>query len=1382
MKNFLKINRALVAKIKLTFLLTFLCLSAGVWADYVDVISLTNMDTYSQNFDAIGGQDVTEADIAAAGAGTGDANKRSVLQDSELPDGWKVEKITTYPHNIGAFSSISTKTTYVGGVSLPNNAKNGTWNFGATGSTDRAIGGLSTGTANGSGSDSRGINVMAHLHNNIGLDINSIALSYDIEKYRNGSNSSGFTVALFTSTDGSTWTSAGDPFSTVYSADESTAGSADVPINSTTVNGLLKVSFPANGDLYLAWNISVTSGNTCSQAQGLAIDNVSITPKAVASNELFATYQKQGDRFYKGANEADLEADHFDWNVNYYIVSCGDSILLRATTTEDRNFTAGWQTQLRLWTTAWGTGNEIQTNAGGGTKNCYTSICRHINYTSNDIKLQFFVNWEDNCVTQTYDFNRASINNPIVDNIAPIIDPNDVTMAEVNGKLVFTFGDVTADDEYFYYVGDKDHNLGGISLGNKVYITKPTVQDGTTYKFKCYAVDYNGNKSAYKEFTLVMPFDPAVDLALNKKASAGAVQIDNTADRAINGNADNFWTCYGQGDVSTTWWKVDLNNSYDVSSISIHFNDINAAYNIYISNDDSNWTPIIEGATASSNETKSHTSINHSGRYLKVTSSDNRFGIREFNVYATGVSVPDNTNPTVSVTEISKTVNSVTLQIIALDEDDLGNAGTITAINISGDHGFVTQNNVVLDASNQITLSGLTYNTTYTFTIQAVDLAGNDATANIEVALPFNTDYNLSLQGTATAGYRENENTKSAKAIDGDSETKWNTWNVGSSSGGYANNWMRVDLGAAYNLRNVTMSFDWHYGNPVTEYVIEGSLDDSNWYLIDHVTNQSETSASMTVIAPARYVRFRAITHQSLGIYEFEVYASGFSTLTDSKPVVTYAKVGEVTDATAEIEIDAVDITTMPITTYMVGGVEEDPIEVTASEGKINLTSLSQSTNYSISIQAKDGNGNLSDAKVLAFTTAGGVSGLYCYAEFFGWGEKAQDQARFSTTAEPNVLRLAVANLTTGDHNFKLYNADADRCTSGDCGGPSDHHFNLASATDVTFYATDEDHFVCTADNLYLRGTLVSEDKALVWNDAHTKATWSGTVDLSGTKQYTLVKNNGNSFIYDHDIYDAAQTYDGELTDVTFTFDATKMTGTWSEHAYPVTLDETIDNSTTISNNNGRLADVTLARGFIADGGNYTLCLPFNMTAEQCAEAFHDGYQLWYLEDSRLKDNGDIYLNFISADNIVAGRPYLFCPAENVASGTVIENVHINSAASTASNSTYANFVGTYDKIPQATLNANNKAYLLGEENWLFSAVNLRYDMKALRAYFELNPDVVNNVHPRMRVVFNEPRTDMPTDIEDVEQVAAPAKRIVNGQLIIEKNGILYNAQGKRLQ
>ena len=1334
----------------------------------------------SENFNLIGGADV---DPSAPGV-----VKTAVDRATVLPAGWRIERNMKEPRVVGAYTSASDATMWIGGTEIATNASNGTWNFGATGSDDRAIGGLSTSAAT---PGTRGINVMACLYNDSHVDIDAVALKYDIEKWRNCNNTNGYTVQLYTSTNGVDWTSAGLDFQQVY-ANESSSAYVNPPATATKI-GRLNVNLPVGGYLYLAWNISVSSGTGCNGAPALAIDNVSITP-ALASNELFATYQKQGDTFYKGNGSITDYSDHLDLDVNYYIASCGQTMLLRAkTSSEDINFDgAGWATQLRVQNNAGGSQYEVQACTVVDNHHHYTgSGCQtQFTATTEDLKIHFFLNSNQNPdgayrLTETFNYNRASINNHIDDNTAPTLDPTKVTQTEDGADLVFTFGDgaVTASEEFFYYVADKDHSIGNISLTNEVRITKPIIQDGTTYKFKCYAVDYNGNKSDYKEFTLAMPFDENVDLARNKPASAGAVQNDNTADRAVNGNAGQFWTCYGQGDASTTWWKVDLTNVYNLDQIKIHFNDINAAYNVYASTDNVNWSAIISEATATSNETKTHTGLTASARYLKVTSNDNRFGIKEFEVYASGIATPDETDPTVTVSCPAKTINTATLQIIAADEDDEHNAGTITSIKVTGDNGFVEQEVLGSLVENQITLSGLKNNKTYHFTITVMDKAGNTGSNAIEVVLPFDTEYNIAMDGTASAGFTEGNGHTAEKANDGNAEnanSQWNSYGVNASEGGYANNWWQVQLDAEYNLSTIKILSKEAHNN---QYVLEGSLDGSNYYKLSEGVISAVGTDEKAVAAPARYMRFTC-SNSYCSIYEFEVYASGFSTLTDDAPVVTFVKVGAVDDATAEIEIDAADITTKPITTYMVSGLGGDPVEVTASEGKITLTSLSQSTHYTVDIQAKDESGNLSAAKQVEFTTSGSVTGLYVYSGYFGpWEEetKTLEIARFSTTSEPNVLRLKVTNMTAGDHLYKLYNATNTRCTFNDCGAGSDHYVYLTSAQDVYFYATDEDHFISSADNLYLRGSLVGEDQALVWNEDHTVATWSGALDLSGTKKFTIVKKNGatQQHVYDHDFYTEVQTFDGDYVYGMFTLDLTKMTGTWGyvELAF---ADEATNNTAAITENNGRIATVTINRDILANNTWYTLCLPFDLDADKVNEVF-GASTIATLVSS--EDHGSIiHLNFDYVSVIEAGKPYLIKPGQDFVAGSTISGVTIEnvdpSAVGYKAVAEHMHFQGTFNKI---MLEGEDKRYVSANNELYAPNPDGGSKIGAFRCYFTIPGGSSASAPGKRSVIVFGPQQSTGTGNVQGDNVPC-TKVLMDGVLYIIRDGKTYNVMGMEIQ
>lgn len=239
-------------------------------------ISITGEKAHVENFDTIGGEDVTEEQIAASLDG-----KRSFDRATKLPVGWRVENNTSAVRSLGAFVTASEATMYIGGQSLPSNARNGTWNFGMTGSTDRAVGGITSSISGGA----RTVNVMAHLHNDAGANLVSLNLSYDIEKYRNGANAAGFVIQLYTSADGESWASAGADFRTTFTKDADTDGAAEVPIISQNVNGSLTCSFPKDGDFYLAWSISPASGDDCAKSMAFGIDNVSITPVKSAGIE-----------------------------------------------------------------------------------------------------------------------------------------------------------------------------------------------------------------------------------------------------------------------------------------------------------------------------------------------------------------------------------------------------------------------------------------------------------------------------------------------------------------------------------------------------------------------------------------------------------------------------------------------------------------------------------------------------------------------------------------------------------------------------------------------------------------------------------------------------------------------------------------------------------------------------------------------------------------------------------------------------------------------------------------------------------------------------------------------------------------------------------------
>ena len=187
-----------------------------------------------------------------------------------LPSGWRASKSANV-REVTAYSTAVTATERAGGAGLTSSAGNGIYNFGSS-DTDRAVGGLSSSSA------SKSVNVYVALQNTGASGIASLSVSYNAERYRNGSNTAGFSIQLYYSTDGTTWTSAGGSFLSSFAANADNNGSATVPIQTIAVTAQnLPVAIPAGSTLYLAWNYSVTSGTTTSNAQALGVSDIQIT-------------------------------------------------------------------------------------------------------------------------------------------------------------------------------------------------------------------------------------------------------------------------------------------------------------------------------------------------------------------------------------------------------------------------------------------------------------------------------------------------------------------------------------------------------------------------------------------------------------------------------------------------------------------------------------------------------------------------------------------------------------------------------------------------------------------------------------------------------------------------------------------------------------------------------------------------------------------------------------------------------------------------------------------------------------------------------------------------------------------------------------------------
>lgn len=234
------------------------------------------------------------------------------------------------------------------------------------------------------------------------------------------------------------------------------------------------------------------------------------------------------------------------------------------------------------------------------------------------------------------------------------------------------------------------------------------------------------------------------------------------------------------------------------------------------------------------------------------------------------------------------------------------------------------------------------------------------------------------------------------------------------------------------------------------------------------------------------------------------------------------------------------------------------------------------------------------------------------------------------------------------------------------------------------------------------------------------------------------------------------------------------VVGSESARKYvPVTLAEE-NNSFVISHSDNVIRDVELTRTFPNTDEWYTICLPFDLSAEQLTEAFGPGYTI--AEMVSAEDRGSlIHLNFDYAPAFLAGKAYLLRPGIGVTAASTFEGVTVKNVdpATLKSANDYMEFQGTFE---YTTLDQANQRFV-GPENYLYTPDPNGTHMKAFRCYFTIPSNSVLSGAPAKpaRIVFGPQAT---TGIDEVEEDGVKAKIMVDGVLYIIRDGKTYNAQG----
>ena len=311
------------------------------------------------------------------------------------------------------------------------------------------------------------------------------------------------------------------------------------------------------------------------------------------------------------------------------------------------------------------------------------------------------------------------------------------------------------------------------------------------------------------------------------------------------------------------------------------------------------------------------------------------------------------------------------------------------------------------------------------------------------------------------------------------------------------------------------------------------------------------------------------------------------------------------------------------------------------------------------------------------------------------------------------------------------------------------------------------------------------------WEDL-TDTDGDGIYEVNNAKGHTTViivrmnpaydENRWNTDEEDHSAKKPVWNKTGDLLIPMDGNDCFKMTpknnnewdnsGEWSLYVPTIQLVDG-DNSETLTKYSGKKVNAQVNRTFVADGGYYTICLPFDLQASEIGIA----YQVTSITE-HIAEKG-FNMVFSEVSELIAGQPYLILPnnlTNNLTNNPIFKNVIISYTGN--GEQVHASGAGVNFNM-QGIINGSgstNGLYWVGNNGYFY---NDNTSILGLRTYFSITDNAGKPLNIRARVVVSENAATGLDNITNRENTTI--KVIENGQLIIIRNGEKFNAQGQKL-
>ncbi|WP_438351687.1 discoidin domain-containing protein [Paenibacillus sp. FA6] len=217
--------------------------------------------------------------------------------------------------------------------------------------------------------------------------------------------------------------------------------------------------------------------------------------------------------------------------------------------------------------------------------------------------------------------------------------------------------------------------------------------------------------------------------------------------------------------------------------------------------------------------------------------------------------------------------SNLTTAVVSSNQINLNWTASTDNVGVAGYQVFRDGTQVGTPTGTTFNDTGLTASTAYSYTVKAVDAAGNlsanSNTATATTSTNPTTGSNLALGKTAVASSVEEAGFEASKATDGNSSTRW------ASIEGNDNEWIYVDLGSSKSVNRVKLNWEAAYGK---SYKIQVSSNSTSWTdvystttgngAIDDITFTPQNGQYVRVLCSARGTAY------GYSLFDFEVYDS----------------------------------------------------------------------------------------------------------------------------------------------------------------------------------------------------------------------------------------------------------------------------------------------------------------------------------------------------------------------------------------------------------------------------------------------------------------------------------------------------------------------------